>query len=111
MYSLVGYNQKALRKEVQSNSSFRPLLLQMLTQLDEIAHLFCVKESQSTAGTPEAIFCYDLKTGNPLGRALGTIDGVFLPRDAVSAGRDPLRDVKVVHSHPNSLSHVSLSDA
>ncbi|MFC0403118.1 hypothetical protein [Paraburkholderia rhizosphaerae] len=83
----------------------------MLNQLDQIAHAFCIVLTGQTPGTPEAVYCYDLKDGAPLGHATGTFDGVGLPPEAVAAGRDRLRDVKVTHTHPNDRLNVSLSDA
>ncbi|CAB3774980.1 hypothetical protein [Paraburkholderia humisilvae] len=83
----------------------------MLNQLDQVAHELCIVLTSQTPGTPEAVFCHDLKDGAPLGHAIGTIDGVSLPAEAVAAGRDRLRDVKVTHTHPNERVNVSLSDA
>jgi hypothetical protein len=83
----------------------------MLNQLDQVAHELCIVLTSQTLDTPEAVFCYDLKDGAPLGHATGTFDGVSLPPEAVTAGRDRLRDVKVTHTHPNERVNVSLSDA
>ena len=81
--------------------------MSQFVRIDEQAHVDCILRTADSDGL-EAVFCYDLRNGMPLGAALGTSNGVGLPDKARDAGRDRLRDIKVVHTHPNG-ENISLS--
>lgn len=81
----------------------------MYIRIDDIAHTWCAVATGAAIPKVEAVFCYDLKDGAPLGSGLGTPNSVYIPDKALSAALDGQRVVKVVHSHPNGSENVSLS--
>jgi hypothetical protein len=82
--------------------------MSQFVRIDPQAHLYCILRSIDSGGL-EAVYCYDLRTGLPLGNGIGTRNSVGLPDEVKPAARDPQRDIKVVHTHPNSRENISLS--
>lgn len=83
--------------------------LAMYIRIDDIAHTWCAVATGAAIPKVEAVFCYDLKDGAPLGSGLGAPNSVYIPDKALSTALDGQRVVKVVHSHPNGSENVSLS--
>lgn len=81
----------------------------MCIRFDHVAHTWCVIATGTAIPNVEAVFCYDLKDGAPLGSGLGTPNSVHIPETALGAALDGQRVIKVIHSHPNGSENVSLS--